>query len=139
MEKKTDKILRGKGKILLMNDEDIIRESVGGVLNHLGYEVELARDGAEVIEIYKKARKSRQPFDTVIMDLLISGEMGCKEAIQELIEIDPEVKAIVSSGYSNHPVMADYRKYGFSAAIAKPYTIKELSEILHKVIMGIGE
>jgi len=139
MKKETDKILRGEGKILLMDDEDIIRQVMGRVLKHLGYEVQLAKDGAEMIEMYKKAKESRQPFHAVIMDLTISGEMGGKEAIEGLIEIDPKVKAIVSSGYSNDPIMTDYRKYGFSAAVAKPYGIKELSEILHKVIVGIGE
>jgi len=139
MKKETDKILRGEGKILLMDDEDIIRQVMGRVLKHLGYEVQLAKDGAEMIEMYKKAKESSQPFHAVIMDLTISGEMGGKEAIEGLIKIDPKVKAIVSSGYSNDPIMTDYRKYGFSAAVAKPYGIKELSEILHKVIVGIGE
>jgi DNA-binding NarL/FixJ family response regulator len=75
-----------------------------------------------------------QPFDVVIMDLTIPGGMGGKEAIKKLLEIDPKVKAIVSSGYSTDPVMADFRSYGFSGVAVKPYNIEELSEILDKVI-----
>ncbi len=129
-----ERIHTGKGKILIMDDEEIIRKVAGEMIKVLGYEVEFAKDGAEAIELYKKAKESAQPFDAIIMDLTIPGGMGGKETIQELIEIDPETKAIVSSGYSNDPIMADYRKYGFCGVIAKPYKIKELGEILYKVI-----
>jgi CheY-like chemotaxis protein len=104
------------------------------MLEVLGCEVEFAKDGAKTIELYKKAKESAQPFEAIIMDLTIPGGMGGKETIQELIKIDPETKAIVSSGYSNDPVMSDYRKYGFRGVVAKPYKIKELGEILYKVI-----
>ena len=126
----------GSGKILVMDDETDIRESISEALTLLGYEICLAGDGAKAIELYKKARESGNPFSAVIMDLTISGGMGGKEAIKNLIEIDPEVKAIVSSGYSNDPVMSDFMKYGFRDVITKPYKIKDLSRVLHRVITG---
>lgn len=104
------------------------------MLGSLGYNVEFARDGDEATELYKKAIESGEPFDAVIMDLTIAGGMGGKEAIKKLIELDPEVKTIVSSGYSNDPVMSDYKQYGFHGVIAKPYQIEELSDTLSKVI-----
>ncbi len=131
-----ERIPTGKGKILLMDDEEPVREVGGEMLEGLGYEVEFTKDGAEAIELYKKAKESAQPFDAIIMDLTIPGRMGGKKAVEKLIEIDPEVKAIVSSGYSTDPIMADFRKYGFSGVIAKPYELNELGEALHKVIAG---
>ena len=131
-----ERIPTGKGKILLMDDEEPVREVGGEMLEGLGYEVEFTKDGAEAIELYKKAKESAQPFDAIIVDLTVPGRIGGKEAVEKLIEIDPEVKAIVSSGYSTDPIMADFRKYGFSGVIAKPYKLKELGEALHKVIAG---
>ncbi|RLB90540.1 MAG: hypothetical protein DRH50_12220 [Deltaproteobacteria bacterium] len=126
--------LVGKGRILVMDDEEIVRRVSGEMLKSFGYEVEFARDGTEAIEVYKNAKESGNAFDAVIMDLTIPGGMGGKEAIKKLLELDPDVKAIVSSGYSNDPVMADFRKYGFRAVVAKPYEIKELGEVIHKTI-----
>jgi DNA-binding NarL/FixJ family response regulator len=79
---------------------------------------------------------SGQPFDVVIMDLTIPGGVGGKEAIKELLAMDPEVRAIVSSGYSNDPIMADFKRYGFKGVVAKPYEIRELVEVLNRVISG---
>ena len=129
--------ITGKGKIMVMDDEEVIRDSLGEILTFLGYEVGFARDGEEAITIYKKAKDTGQSFDAVILDLTIRGGMGGKETIGKLIEIDPKVKAIVSSGYSTDPVMADFKNYGFSGVVAKPYDIKELSEALDSVIIGI--
>jgi len=131
-----ERIPTGEAKILLMDDEELVREVGGEMLEVLGYEVEFAKDGAEAIELYKKAKESTHPFDAIILDLTIPGGMGGKEAVEKLIEIDPEVKAIVSSGYSTDPIMADFRKYGFSDVVAKPYKLNELGEALHKVIAG---
>ncbi|HEX3034302.1 MAG TPA: PAS domain S-box protein [Thermodesulfobacteriota bacterium] len=124
----------GSGRILVMDDEEIIRQVAGDILSQIGYEVEFAKDGREAIELYKRARESNRPFDAVIMDLTVPGGMGGKLAIEKLISIDPEVKAIVASGYSNDPVMAEYERYGFRGIITKPYKIEELSETICKVI-----
>ena len=134
IEKGIEQGIKGKGKVLLMDDEDMILEIVGEMLHFLGYEVEFAKDGNEAIKIYKEAKASGCPFNVVILDLTVPGGMGGKEAIKELKEIDPDVKAIVSSGYSTDPIMADFEKHGFCGVIAKPYKMEELSEILKKVI-----
>ncbi|MBU7048075.1 MAG: PAS domain S-box protein [Theionarchaea archaeon] len=125
---------KGEGRILFMDDEEIIRDAAGEVLTYLGYSVEFAEDGREAIELYKKGLKTGNPFDIVIMDLTIPGGMGGKEALAILLEIDPHVKAIVSSGYSTDPVMADFRSYGFKGVVTKPYSIEELSETLHRMM-----
>ena len=93
-----------QGKVLLMDDEKIIRNMVAKMLFHLGYEVELAEDGNKAIDLYKWAIKSGQPFDFVILDIVIPNGLGGKETIQNLLKINPEIKAIVSSGYSDGPI-----------------------------------
>lgn len=128
--------IHGKGRILVMDDEEIVRVIAKELLTELGYKVEFAGDGVATIEVYNKAKKSGNPFDAVILDLTIPGGMGGKETVKKLIEVDPNVKAIVSSGYSNDPIMSDCTKYGFLAVIAKPYRVNELSRILHKVVTG---
>ena len=127
---------RGDGRVLVMDDEDIIRELVREILTGLGYDVDVAADGAEAIGLYKDSLKSDRRYSAVIMDLTIPGGMGGGEAIKVLLDIDPEVKAIVSSGYSNDPIMSDYARYGFAAVIAKPYKAVELSVLVHNVIDG---
>jgi len=129
-----EKAPAGKGKVLLMDDEDAVREVTGRILSHMGYQVGFARDGAEAIALYKEAKESGQPFDVVVMDLTIPGGMGGKEAIRKLLEIDPQVKAVVSSGYHNDPIMAEFKAYGFSGVVAKPYLIEELSEVLQGIL-----
>ena len=124
----------GTGRILVMDNEKHIRDMVAEVLSSIGYEVTTTIDGSGAIDIYKSAMESGDPFDAVIMDLTVPGGMGGKEAIQKLMELDSEVKAIVSSGYSDDPVMSNFRDYGFKDAIAKPYEIGELSEVVHKVL-----
>ncbi|MBU4355438.1 MAG: PAS domain-containing protein [Proteobacteria bacterium] len=128
------KLFSGKGKILVMDDDDLVREVVGKMVVYLGYEANLARDGAEAISIFAEAQKSGQPFDAVILDLTVPGGMGGKEAMENLLKIDPKVKAIASSGYSDDPIMAEFHKYGFSAIIPKPYRVMEAGKVLHDII-----
>jgi PAS domain S-box-containing protein len=125
----------GKGKILVMDDEEVVLEVVGNMVARLGYEVEFARDGGEAIERFVQAHGSGQAFAGVILDLTVPGGMGGKETLARLLEIDPQVKAVVSSGYSDDPIMAGFQKYGFSGVIAKPYKIEELGKMLNQVIM----
>ncbi|MDP2644710.1 MAG: ATP-binding protein, partial [Desulfobacterales bacterium] len=133
-EKKEEQADRGHGRILFMDDQEMLRNMAGRMLKKLGYEVEFAADGAGAVEIYKKAKESEKPYDAVILDLTIPGGMGGKETINKLLEIDPEVKAIVSSGYSNDPVMSNFRGYGFSGEVPKPFAMKELEKVLHEVL-----
>jgi len=123
-----------KGKVLLMDDEYVIRVALDKHLKHLNYEVETVEEGSEAIGLYKSALGSDKPFDSVIIDLTISGGMGGKEVIERLLEIDPEVTAIVMSGYANDTIMANYKEYGFRGVLAKPHEIHELDEALQKVI-----
>ncbi len=129
-----EKLLFGKGSILLMDDEEVVREVASRSLKHLGYDITLTQNGAETIAMYQQVMQSGRAFDAVIMDLTIPGGMGGKEAIDKLLAIDPKVKVIVSSGYSNDPIMADFRHYGFSGVVAKPYRIAELGKVLYDVI-----
>jgi two-component system cell cycle sensor histidine kinase/response regulator CckA len=128
------KSLPYKGKILVMDDEEMIRTVVGGMLENLGYEVGFARDGTEAIELWGRARESHQSYDAVIMDLTIPGGMGGQETIQKLLEIDPRIKGIASSGYSYDPVMSEFSRYGFAGAIAKPYRIEDIGRVISKVL-----
>jgi len=125
---------RGKGRILVMDDDAGVREVAGKILKHLGYEAEFAVDGTEAIAKYQGARSAGQPFDLVIMDLTIPGGMGGKEAFQTLREIEPTTRGIVSSGYADDPIMTHYRKYGFSGVIKKPYRVDSFSHVIHEVL-----
>lgn len=126
--------LLGRGRVLVMDDEEIIRDVLQEMLRRFGYETVLARDGGEAIELYRRAKESEHPFDAVIMDLTVPGGMGGKEAIRKLREIDPEVRAIVSSGYSNDPLAGTFTKYGFSDFVAKPFKLEELGKVLKRVV-----
>ena len=127
-------VVAGQGKVLIMDDEQLVREVSGEMLKELGYDVAFARHGKQAVEMYKQALEAKTPFHAVIMDLTIQGGMGGKEAISQLLALDPGVKAIVASGYSNDPVMADYKKFGFKAIIVKPYTLDVFSKTLREVL-----
>ncbi|HVO77140.1 MAG TPA: ATP-binding protein, partial [Candidatus Bathyarchaeia archaeon] len=133
-ERDEAKATRGHGKILVMDDEEMVRSVVGKILERFGYEAEFARDGMEAVEKYRSAMKSPKPFDAVIMDLTVTGGMGGVEAIELLRLLDPDANVIVSSGYSEDPVLADCRKYGFDGVIAKPFKADELSELLARTL-----
>ena len=125
--------------MLVVDDERIIRRSAAEVLKRLGYEVGSAKDGREGIEIYEKAREDGRPFDVVIMDLTIPGELGGKKAVGRLRALDPGAKVIVSSGYSEDPVMSRFREYGFDGVLVKPYDVEGLATELKRVLSGREE
>ena len=125
---------QGRGRILVMDDDEGVRQVAGKILKHLGYEVDFAVDGAEAIEKYRESLRAGQPFDLVIMDLTIPGGMGGEEAFQALRQIEPRTRAIVSSGYADDPIMTRYREYGFSGVIQKPYRVNTFSQVLHEVL-----
>jgi PAS domain S-box-containing protein len=132
--KSAPELLSGRGRILVMDDDDTVRDVAGKILVHLGYEPGFARDGKEALAAYTRARSAGQPFDAVIMDLTIPGGMGGKEAIQQLRQIEPEARAIVSSGYADDPIMTHYNKYGFNGVIKKPYRVNAFSRELARVL-----
>jgi CheY-like chemotaxis protein len=103
-------------------------------LRKIGYIVVTAKDGAEAIKLYQEARKSKKPFECLILDLTVPNGLGGKETIKELLKIDPGVKAIASSGYANDPIISNYKEYGFVGSIPKPYISEDLSILLKKVI-----
>ncbi len=129
-----DAPLAGKGKILIMDDEEAVRQVAGAMLRDLGYEITVAGDGAQAVELYKEAGESGKPFAAVIMDLTVAGGMGGKDAVKKLLQIDRSAKVIVSSGYSDDPVLAEYKNYGFSGIVVKPYNIKELGKAVYQVL-----
>jgi PAS domain S-box-containing protein len=122
------------GRILLMDDEDLVLEVGRAMLESLGYEVVTVSDGQAMLASYQAAQKEGKPFAAVIMDLTIVGGMGGKEAIAELRKIDPHARAIVSSGYSNDPIMAHPTEYGFDDVIDKPYDVDKMRTALQRVI-----
>lgn len=125
---------QGSGKILIMDDEKDLLHITGESLSSLGYDVALSGDGANTIELYSRALEENQPFDLVILDLTIPGGMGGRRTLEKLKELNPAVKAIVASGYSNDPVMAGYQDFGFRGMIKKPFTMEELSKMVGEVI-----
>ena len=125
---------KGDGEILIMDDEVQVRRILGEMVETCGYRCQTAKDGHEALQLYAQAQKKDTPFSAVILDLTVPGGMGGKEVIQELRKLDPEVKAIVVSGYSNDPVLANYEAYGFKGRVAKPFSLLELSLALNGVL-----
>jgi PAS domain S-box-containing protein len=113
--------LSGRGRALVMDDDPSIRDVSSMMLSRLGYEVQTAADGAEAVEAYLRAMESGRPFTFAIMDLTVPGGMGGLEAARAVLAIDPDARLIVSSGYSNDPIMSEYRDHGFRGVIPKPY------------------
>ncbi|NWJ46490.1 MAG: response regulator [Chloroflexi bacterium] len=122
------------GKVLIVDDQNDILVLLKRVLGLVGYEVVTALDGAMGIELYREALESANPFQAVILDLTIPGGMGGKETIQHLLAIDPQVKAIVTSGYSNDPILSNFEAYGFKGALSKPFKFLELREKLDAML-----
>jgi len=123
------------GKILLMDDEDAIREMAAAALTMFGYQPVVVCDGEAMLECYQAELEAAGRFDAVIMDLTVPGAMGGKEAIKKLMELDPTAVAIASSGYSEDPVMANFREYGFAGIVSKPYSLQDLDLTLKEIIV----
>ncbi|MCP3926376.1 MAG: PAS domain S-box protein [Desulfobacterales bacterium] len=134
LKKSVQDVNMKKGKVLIMDDEEILLKMLERILVRIGYEPYFAMDGREAVEMYKESIEDGDPFDLVMMDLTVPGGMGGKEAITELLKIDPKVKSVVSSGYSNDPVMANYSDYGFSGVIPKPYSFEEIFNVFGEII-----
>jgi CheY-like chemotaxis protein len=135
-EKPQERSQSRKAKVLVMDDEEVIRNIGSELLGALGHDVEVAKHGTEVLEKYQGAIAAGSPFDIVILDLTIRGGIGGVEAFQQLLKIDPHVKAVVSSGYSDDATSANYVSQGFKASLKKPYNVSALREVLNKVLNG---
>jgi len=134
-KRKTDKNVRNTGpRILIMDDESAVFRVTGDFLELFGYRVDSVINGDEAIQVYKTAREAGDPYAAVILDLTIPGGMGGKEAIVMLRQLDPDVKAIISSGYASDPVITDCTSYGFTAGLVKPYRLETLKEMLEKIL-----
>jgi CheY-like chemotaxis protein len=117
-----------------MDDDLAILRFSSVILERAGYQVALAEEGSVALRLYDEARRETRPFDAVVMDLTIPGGMGGKVAVREILKLDPNARVIVCSGYSNDPVMSDYKAYGFRARLAKPFKGEELHRVLAEVI-----
>ncbi len=124
----------GHGRILVMDDMEAMMTVAGEILQVLGYEVEFSTNGDEAIEAYKKAKEAGKPFDAVVFDLTVPGGMSGEEACRILLEYDPDLIAVASSGYSTSNVMSEYEVAGFKAVVPKPYRIKDMSAVLHRIL-----
>jgi len=136
VQENDNKLVKGRGRVLVMDDEELIREVSGEMLKLLGYEAVFAENGRQAIELFSRAVARGEPFDAVILDLTVPGGLGGKDTLQKLKEIAPGVKAIVSSGYSKDPIMSEYRSFGFCGVIAKPYRVAEFGRVVKGVISG---
>jgi PAS domain S-box-containing protein len=125
-------------RALVMDDEKTIRTLVRQMLHRLGYEVALTEDGEEAVQAYRDGLRAESPFDLVILDLTVPGGMGGREALSRIRELDENVVAMVSSGYATDPIMADFERHGFSAAMVKPYSLRELREALEGLFPSDG-
>lgn len=122
------------GRVLFMDDEDTIRRMAQALLGRLGFDVVTVADGAAAVRVYGEALKANRPFRVVVMDLTVPGGMGGRQAMEELLKLDPRVRAIVSSGYSSDPVLANYRQHGFKGVVAKPYRLTDLAKVMRAVL-----
>ena len=113
-----------------MDDEQIVLDVVAEMLQVLGHDVEKVGNGAEALQAYRSALDVGRRFDVVILDLTVPGGMGGKEAVQLLLQIDPEVKAVVSSGYASDTTVSDFKTYGFAGVLSKPYTLHDMEKVV---------
>ncbi|MHA1796517.1 MAG: response regulator, partial [Promethearchaeota archaeon] len=132
--KKDNKKAETKQSILILEDDKAIQRILKKLLQHLHYETVFTENGEDTIQLYKEAFNNNHKFDLVILDLTIPGGLGGKEVIQDLRFFDPDIRAIVASGYSNDPIMANPSKYGFIDVLKKPFSLNQLREIITKII-----
>ena len=132
--KSSVEVKTGSGRVLLMDDEEYILDLASRVLTRYGYDVACVGHGEEAVETYRQALTDGQPFDLVVLDLTIPGGMGGLETIEKLRDLDPDVLAIVCSGYSNDPVMSRHREFGFASVVTKPYRPQELLAAVSAVL-----
>jgi CheY-like chemotaxis protein len=124
----------GHGNILIMDDEVQIRKVLGEMVETCGYSYQAVPDGEQALKVFHQAQDIGEPFSAVILDLTIPGGLGGKEVVKELLTLDPQLRAIVVSGYSNDPVLANYADYGFKGRVAKPFNLVDLSVVLSSVL-----
>ncbi len=134
IETRKEKVITGKGRILVMDDEEIIRSTLQEALEFLGYNVITVPDGKSAIKEVANAIENGKPFDLVILDLTIPGGVGGKEVLHHIRHLDPEIKAVVASGYVNSLAFSKFKRYGFQGVLKKPFTIQELSSVLQEVL-----
>jgi CheY-like chemotaxis protein len=133
-EDRTGEVPGGEGRVLVLDDEESLREMATDMLENLGYSPTAVADGASAVSAYRQAKAEGEPYRLVILDLTIPGGMGGKEVMELLLKEFPDVRAIVSSGYSHDPVMAKYSAHGFAAAVAKPYSYPEFARTVHEAL-----
>jgi two-component system, cell cycle sensor histidine kinase and response regulator CckA len=132
--KESEELSSGKGKILLMENDAMVRELTGELLGHLGYQVDFAGGGEEAIRCYRAALAANDPYRLVIMDPTVPNGKGAREAVHRILELDPAARVVVSSGHPRDPVMIDHQRYGFSGMLVKPYNIKELVQTINRLL-----
>ncbi|MBC2596101.1 PAS domain-containing protein [Ruficoccus amylovorans] len=133
VEEPDQKLYHGKGRILLMDDEKMIRQIAGDMLTHLGYEVAFAADGEEAVRLFEEAEQAGNPYDVLIADLTVPGGLGACGVVERLKPRYPHLRSIVTSGYTNNPVLLNPAQYGFTGTIQKPYTIQQISWVIRSV------
>jgi CheY-like chemotaxis protein len=126
--------MTSNGKVLLMDDEQVILDVTQEVMRFLGYDVMFAKNGTSAIELYQNEKTSGHPFDLVILDLSVPDGMGGKEAFEKIRTLDPHAKVVISSGYTDDPMMTDYASFGLAGILAKPYRITDIKTLLETMI-----
>ena len=124
---------RGEGRILLMDDEEIVLDITRSMLGEMGYQVSCARNSEQALSQYQQAADEKHPFDLVLLDLTISGGAGGLETAKELLSLNPQAKLIAISGHSNEPIMRTPAEFGFIASLHKPYVIEDLIQLLSRI------
>jgi len=133
-DQKAVETVQRHGKIMVMDDDEMIRTMTGAMLARMGFESEFAVNGEEAVKLYKKNLSTGDQFDLIIMDLTIPGGMGGEDTVKEILALNPKVKVLVASGYSYDPIMANYADFGFCGAIVKPYQMQDLNSAIQAIL-----